>query len=245
MSLASPHAFALNPSRVWQFYHYRREKALAAKPNAAHESLALLSIPEIRQQVAPDSAFTLITQNVDGLSTVALHNIESQLKGKLSSTSQQEPQLVEMHGRLFDVVCTSETCGHWEQNKMSPICPALAGTENSVEAGAIEVDIPEADLPRCSKCGALARPGVVWFGEQLQQPDELEGLVDRADFCLVIGTSSTVHPAALYAGDVYDNGGKVAVFNLERTPGDEEVDFLFLGPCEEILPQVLDLKRDV
>lgn len=26
MSLATPEAFADNPSRVWQFYHYRREK---------------------------------------------------------------------------------------------------------------------------------------------------------------------------------------------------------------------------
>ncbi|TFY72493.1 hypothetical protein EVG20_g497 [Dentipellis fragilis] len=266
MSLASPQAFALNPSRVWQFYHYRREKALAAKPNAAHESLALLSIPEIRRQVAPNSTFTLITQNVDGLSIVALHDVESQLKGQQtvpSSTSEQQSRLIEMHGRLFDVVCTSKTCGHREHNRTSPICPALAGTENSVEAGAIEVNIPEAQLPRCSKCGALARPGVVWFGEPLQQPDEIEELVDKADLCLVVGTSSTVrafrhfkpgccvliewkvHPAALYAGDVHDNGGKVAVFNLERTPGDEEADFLFLGPCEQILPQVLDLKRDV
>lgn len=26
MSLATPDAFAEDPSRVWQFYHYRREK---------------------------------------------------------------------------------------------------------------------------------------------------------------------------------------------------------------------------
>lgn len=28
MSLASPEAFDANPSRVWQFYHYRREKCV-------------------------------------------------------------------------------------------------------------------------------------------------------------------------------------------------------------------------
>lgn len=31
--LASPHAFQANPALVWEFYHYRREVAFAAKPN--------------------------------------------------------------------------------------------------------------------------------------------------------------------------------------------------------------------
>lgn len=32
-SLATPEAFAANPSLVWEFYHYRREVARKAKPN--------------------------------------------------------------------------------------------------------------------------------------------------------------------------------------------------------------------
>lgn len=60
--------------------------------------------------------------------------------------------------------------------------------------------------------------------------------------CLVVGTSSTVYPAAGYAGDVAENGGLVAVFNLDRSAGDEEADFLFLGPCTETLPSALDLQ---
>jgi NAD-dependent deacetylase sirtuin 5 len=35
------------------------------------------------------------------------------------------------------------------------------------------------------------------------------------------------------------NGGRVAVFNLDRSQGDEYADFLFLGPCEETLPSAL------
>jgi NAD-dependent deacetylase sirtuin 5 len=48
-----------------------------------------------------------------------------------------------------------------------------------------------------------------------------------------------VYPAAGYAADIADNGGKVAVFNLQRSEGDEEADFLFLGPCEKTLPLAL------
>ena len=31
------------------------------------------------------------------------------------------------------------------------------------------------------------------------------------------------------------------MFNLGRTEGDEEADFLFLGPCEETLPAILEI----
>ena len=50
-----------------------------------------------------------------------------------------------------------------------------------------------------------------------------------------------VYPAAGYAAEVMDHGGKVAVFNLERSEGDEDANFLFLGPCETTLPEALSL----
>ncbi|KAF7359277.1 NAD-dependent protein deacylase [Mycena sanguinolenta] len=242
MSLATPEteAFAENPSLVWQFYHYRREKARAAEPNAAHKALAVFSIPSYRKVIAPDAGFTIITQNVDGLSVKAMNQV-LQKEGDPRPTGIAT--LLEMHGRIFDVNCTMRLCKHVEYNTSSPICAALAGTENAVEAGTIDAEIPKDKLPRCSKCNALARPGVVWFGEQPKYMPEIDKLVDAADLCLVIGTSSTVYPAAGYAAEVSDHGGKVAVFNLERSDGDGEADFLFLGPCEKTLPEALGLVK--
>lgn len=52
---------------------------------------------------------------------------------------------------------------------------------------------------------------------------------------------SQVYPAGGYAEEVRSRGGKVAVFNLDRSEGDEEADWLFLGGCEETLPQALGL----
>jgi len=52
---------------------------------------------------------------------------------------------------------------------------------------------------------------------------------------------SQVYPAAGYAEEVQTQGGLVAVFNLERSQGDMDADFLFLGPCEVELPRVLGL----
>ncbi|KAI0802108.1 DHS-like NAD/FAD-binding domain-containing protein [Irpex lacteus] len=243
MSLATPEAFHKNPSRVWQFYHYRREKALHAPINAAHIALAKFSMNSIRESIAPGSTFTLITQNVDGLSRRALDQVKTNHSEPSESTNDR-PAMLEMHGRLFDVLCTSTLCQHRELNFSSPICEALRGTEDLVEKQAVEPDIPLQDLPRCSRCGSLARPGVVWFGERPRYLSRIDKLVEEADLCIVVGTSSTVYPAAGYAAEVQDHGGKVAVINLDRSEGDEDADFLFLGPCEKTLPEALSLGGD-
>jgi len=242
ISLATPEGFQSNPSLVWQFYHYRREAALRANPNAAHRALAAFSLPEIRHQIAPDSTFTLVTQNVDGLSIRAYTDITD---GRPLNHDQTSPVTIEMHGRLFDVLCTSASCKHVDFNTNSPICEGLAGTEQLVSTGQLDPEIPLASLPRCSVCGALARPGVVWFGEIPHHMSTIDTLVDEADLCLVVGTSSTVYPAAAYAGEVQANGGRVAVFNLDHSEGDEDADFLFLGPCEEVLPYALGISEPI
>ena len=57
--LATPQAFARNPRLVWEWYDWRRGVIAKAAPNAGHRALVEL---ERRKP-----AFTLITQNVDGL----------------------------------------------------------------------------------------------------------------------------------------------------------------------------------
>jgi NAD-dependent deacetylase len=56
--LATPGAFRRDPQLVWEWYAWRRAIIADCAPNAAHEVLA-------RWSAAP--AFTLVTQNVDGL----------------------------------------------------------------------------------------------------------------------------------------------------------------------------------
>lgn len=137
---------------------------------------------------------------MDGLSARALEDEMRISPSVLESTSapqsqsQPQPQLLEMHGRLLDVLCSSERCGHREPAPSSPICAALGGTEELVEDsdGMVEPVVAEADLPHCTKCGDLARPGIVWFGEVPHHLETIDGLVDLADLCLVVGTSSTV-----------------------------------------------------
>jgi len=124
-------------------------RALKAAPNAAHLALATLTVPERLKVLAPSAKFTLVTQNVDGLSSRAFRQV----------SPTREPPLLEMHGRLFETICT--ICRDRVTNFDSPICQALAGTEELVEKHEREPNIPLEDLPRCSKpdCGGLLRPG--------------------------------------------------------------------------------------
>lgn len=168
---------------------------MTANPNDAHTVLALLSLPPVRNQLAPGSTFTLISQNVDGLSERALSDISATFEASgvdIKPTPGEQPRLLEMHGRLFEVTCTSRQCRYSELNFDSPVAKALQGTEDLVDAGEMEPDLPVEDLPHCKKCGALARPGVVWFEETPKHLKTINKLVDEADLCLVIGTSSTV-----------------------------------------------------
>jgi NAD-dependent SIR2 family protein deacetylase len=60
MDLATPEAFDIDPGLVWQFYSYRRHKALKANPNKAHYALAELA------KKRGSEGFACLSQNVDG-----------------------------------------------------------------------------------------------------------------------------------------------------------------------------------
>ena len=98
--VATPDAFARNPSLVHRFYNLRRAQAAEAEPNAAHVALARLQ--EARENVV------IVTQNVDGLHERA------------------GARVLHMHGALDGALCAH--CDHrWTAPPvMSPTdeCPA-------------------------------------------------------------------------------------------------------------------------
>jgi NAD-dependent deacetylase sirtuin 5 len=182
-------------------------RALKAQPNAAHIALACLSIPNVLKRIAPQAeTYHLITQNVDGLSVRAHRALFDRLMAEEQGASDVPQKVVgdfppsnpaytiEMHGRIHDVTCT--VCDARVANFDTPICPALGEADKDLDdvtaAGSLPSNIPVDDLPKCTNCGALARPGVVWFGEMPLYMDKIDQLVANADICLVIGTSSTV-----------------------------------------------------
>lgn len=103
--------------------------------------------------------------------------------------------LYELHGNLTKSRC--EACGYLES---------------------LEPDFPLP--PHCSRCGARARPNVVWFGEMLPQ-DAFQAGIDafgRAEVALIIGTSAVVEPAASLGRLAAREGAFVIEINPEQTP---------------------------
>ncbi|XP_034841590.1 NAD-dependent protein deacylase sirtuin-5, mitochondrial isoform X1 [Mirounga leonina] len=217
--LATPQAFARNPSLVWEFYHYRREVMLSKEPNPGHVAIAECEA-RLRGQ---GRRVTVITQNIDELHRRA-----------------GTKNLLEIHGSLFKTRCTS--CDIVAENYKSPICPALSG-KGAPDPEAQDARIPVEKLPRCEEagCGGLLRPHVVWFGENLDPAilEEVDRELTLCDLCLVVGTSSVVYPAAMFAPQVSARGVPVAEFNMETTPATNRFRFHFQGPCGTTLPEAL------
>ncbi|XP_016122504.1 NAD-dependent protein deacylase sirtuin-5, mitochondrial isoform X1 [Sinocyclocheilus grahami] len=218
--LATPEAFSRDPSLVWEFYHYRREVMRSKMPNPAH-----LAIAKCESRLSKQGrSVVIITQNIDELH----HRAGSK-------------HVYEIHGSLFKTRCMS--CGEVKANHKSPICPALEG-KGEPDPSAKDARIPVQHLPRCdgSGCNGLLRPHVVWFGETLDSDilTAVEQELEKCDLCLVVGTSSVVYPAAMFAPQVAGRGVPVAEFNMECTPATMRFKYHFEGPCGVTLPPALE-----
>src|SRR5690606_23821678 len=91
--------------------------------------------------------------------------------------------------------------------------------------------------PACPRCGGLARPGVVWFGEAID-PGVLRAS-ERALACdvfLSIGTSSVVYPAAGLVHAARAGGAFTVEINPETTPA--AVDLAIPLGAEVALPEI-------
>ena len=128
-------------------------------------------------------------------------------------------RIVELHGNIFSVRCVRE------------------GTAS------VREDAFDAVPPLCD-CGALLRPGVVWFGETL--PEEAVasavGAIHNADVLLVIGTSGVVYPAA---GFVSLHRGLSIEINPESSGVSSACTFTIPSRASEATPPVVEALIEV
>ena len=98
--------------------------------------------------------------------------------------------------------------------------------------------------PPCPYCGGLTRPGVVWFGEAIDDDVITRSLeATDCDLFLTVGTSALVHPAASLLHEAKKRGAFTAEVNLESTPASGMVDLSLHGPAEQLLVEVEDARR--
>ncbi len=106
----------------------------------------------------------------------------------------------------------------------------------------------EDKIPKCTKCGGLIRPDIVWFGEFLP-PDQFQASVDASKKCdvfFVVGTSAVVYPAASLVYTARENGAFLVEVNIEETGISYLANKSFFGESGKILPAIIDeLKKSV
>jgi NAD-dependent deacetylase sirtuin 5 len=163
---------------VWNFYGDRLLRSLVARPNAAHYALGALA--------RWHGEWLTVNQNVDGTETSLDYRntcgrCANILSGLLEQTDHPASSLLDIHGTLKHVRCT--TCDY-NINVASPRdIPFLLSLSNADSQSRSAV---LSELPRCLKCTNLLRPGIVWFGERLTA-----GAPDNIDTSVRISTTCT------------------------------------------------------
>lgn len=99
-------------------------------------------------------------------------------------------------------------------------------------------------IPYCSSCGGMVRPGVVLYGEGLDN-DVLEGAVraiSEADTLIVGGTSLVVYPAAGLID--YFRGRHLVLINKTETKADGKAELVIRSPVGETLREAVRLLNE-
>lgn len=99
-------------------------------------------------------------------------------------------------------------------------------------------------LPRCSTCGSLMRPGVVWFGEQLDPAniERVEGFLATGpcDAVIVAGTTAMFGYIIDWASRASSSGGRLIEVNPETTGLSEIATEFIREPAGTALPDMVD-----
>lgn len=198
----------------------------AAKPNAAHRSLADLQ--------AHGKLAGVITQNVDGLHSAA-----------------GSPDVVDLHGNLHRVRCL-DCAGTFSRADIQTRLEAQNPDLRDIEV----VLAPDGDaqvaaeflegfvLPLCPRCsGERLKPDVVFFGENVAANDATAAMarVQAADALLVVGSSLMAFSAFRLCQAAHRAGKPIFAINHGKTRADELIALKIDIPCERALPLLCNL----
>jgi NAD-dependent deacetylase len=131
--------------------------------------------------------------------------------------------VIEMHGTLATLSCTC--C--FQQVEALPYLKPF------VEKG---------ETPHCPACGAVLKPDVILFGEQL--PQKAWFAAQRAcracDLMMVAGSSLEVLPVAGLPMQALDRGAHLIILNNASTYLDVRADSIIHGDVAEMLPAIAE-----
>lgn len=131
--------------------------------------------------------------------------------------------VIEMHGTMRTMSCTQ--C--FQQVESAPYLKPFA------ESGII---------PHCPHCGAVLKPDVILFGEQLPQSawQEAQREARKCDLMVVAGSSLEVLPVAGLPIQALDRGAHLIIVNNSPTYLNVRADVTILEDVASILPAIAE-----
>jgi len=194
-----------------------------------------------------------ITQNVDGLHTLAGTRDVTDLHGNLHrvtclSCQQQiarsdfQTTLETANPVLKMFVGNSTADGdsnvHWQPKGEE------AFKENFPADASHMTDelIANLVLPDCEKCGGMLKPDVVFFGENVDREivDNTYAALQQSASALVIGSSLMIYSGFRFARRSIELELPLAILNKGKTRADEIATLKVAGDCSRVLAQVAD-----
>lgn len=129
--------------------------------------------------------------------------------------------VIEMHGTLRTLSCTQ--C--YRQQGYEAYLPTF------VEKG---------EIPHCPECGAILKPDVILFGEQLPQKAWLEAQREArdCDLMVVVGSSLEVLPVAGLPMQAIDRGAHLIIINNSATYLNVRADVVLREDVAAVLPAI-------
>ncbi len=118
-------------------------------------------------------------------------------------------------------------------------CPSCASRYPLDEVLAL---LEEGGVPRCSACGGVLKPDVVFFGELLPERaiDRAFELARSAALLLVVGSGLEVWPVSMLPDETVQAGGQVAIVNRGPTTFDGQAVLKIEGGAGETLAALVE-----
>jgi len=131
--------------------------------------------------------------------------------------------VIELHGTLRTLTCSQ--CFH------------------QIESAAHILQFSETGIiPRCERCGAVLKPDIILFGEQLPHRPWLEAQREarHCDLMLVAGSSLEVLPVAGLPMQALDRGAHLIIINNSPTYLNVRADLVLLEDVAYTLPAIAE-----
>lgn len=151
------------------------------------------------------------------LSSLVTQNIDM-LHQKAGSAN-----VIEMHGTLATLTCSQ--CFQ-KVESLSYLKPF----------------VDEGRIPACPRCGAVLKPDVILFGEQLPQKQwyDAQRASRLCDLMIVAGSSLEVMPVAGLPMQAVDRGAHLLIVNNSPTYLDVRADAVLNGDVVDIIPAIVE-----